>query len=50
VPLDQRGVRCAATLLEAQSPDGFMAWGFFLTVFQKKEYGGDYVVEPWRAR
>jgi hypothetical protein len=23
-----------------------MAWGFFETVFQKKEYGGDYVVEP----
>ena len=23
-----------------------MAWGFFDTVFQKKEYGADYVVEP----
>jgi murein tripeptide amidase MpaA len=46
VPLDQRGGALAATLLEAQSPDGFMAWGFFLTVFQKKEYGADYVVEP----
>jgi murein tripeptide amidase MpaA len=46
VPLDQRGGALAATLLEAQSPDGFMAWGFFLTVFQKKEYGADYIVEP----
>jgi murein tripeptide amidase MpaA len=46
VPLDQRGGALAAMLLEAQSPDGFMAWGFFLTVFQKKEYGADYVVEP----
>ena len=46
VPLDQRGGALAAHLLEAQAPDGFMAWGFFLTVFQKKEYGGDYVVEP----
>ena len=46
VPLDQRGGALAATLLEAQSPDGFMAWGFFHTVFQKKEYGGDYIVEP----
>jgi murein tripeptide amidase MpaA len=46
VPLDQRGGSLAAALLEAQSPDGFMAWGFFLTVFQKKEYGEDYVVEP----
>jgi len=46
VPLDQRGGALAATLLEAQSPDGFMAWGFFHTVFQRKEYGGDYVIEP----
>ena len=46
VPLDQHGGALAAMLLEAQSPDGFMAWGFFLTVFQKKEYGADYVVEP----
>jgi murein tripeptide amidase MpaA len=46
VPLDQRGGALAATLLEAQSPDGFMAWGFFLTVFQRKEYGENYLVEP----
>ena len=46
VPLDQRGGALAAHLLEAQAPDGFMAWGFFLTVFQRKEYGNDYVVEP----
>jgi len=46
VPLDQRGGALAATLLEAQSPDGFLAWGFFNTVFQRKEYGADYVVEP----
>ncbi len=46
VPLDQRGGALAVNLLEAQAPDGFMAWGFFSTVFQKKEYGGDYVVEP----
>jgi hypothetical protein len=46
VPLDQRGGALVANLLEAQAPDGFMAWGFFLTVFQKKEWGADYVVEP----
>lgn len=46
VPLDQRGGPLAVTLLEAQSPDGFLAWGFFSTIFQAKEYGGDYVVEP----
>ncbi|MEQ1833638.1 MAG: M14 family metallopeptidase, partial [Candidatus Eisenbacteria bacterium] len=46
VPLDQRGGPLAVTLFEAQSPDGLLAWGFFNTIFQKKEYGGDYVVEP----
>src|SRR5262249_24444552 len=30
VPCDQRGGALAANLLEAQAPDGFMAWGFFL--------------------
>lgn len=46
VSLEQRGGPLAVTLLEAQSADGFLAWGFFSTIFQKKEYGGDYVVEP----
>src|ERR1041385_5960330 len=46
VPTDQRGGDLVVNLLEAQAPDGFIAWGFFETVFQKKEYGGDYVVEP----
>ena len=46
VPLDQRGGPLAVALLEAQSPDGFLAWGFFSTIFQRKEYGEAYVVEP----
>ena len=46
VPCDQRGGPLVVNLLEAQAPDGFMAWGFFETVFQKKEYGEAYVVEP----
>ena len=46
VPCDQRGGPLAVNLLEAQAPDGFMAWGFFETVFQKKEYGEAYVIEP----
>ena len=46
VPLDQRGGLLAVALLEAQSPDGFLAWGFFSTIFQRKEYGEPYVVEP----
>jgi hypothetical protein len=50
VPMDQRGGLLAVSLLEAQAPDGFLAWGFFSTIFQKKEYGESYVVECWRAR
>jgi hypothetical protein len=46
VPLDQRGGLLAVNLLEAQAPDGFLAWGFFSTIFQRKEYGEAYVVEP----
>ncbi len=46
VPLDQRGGLLAVSLLEAQAPDGFLAWGFFSTIFQRKEYGEPYVVEP----
>jgi len=46
VPLDQRSGALAVNLFEAQAPDGLMAWNFFDTVFQKKEYGEDYVVEP----
>jgi hypothetical protein len=46
VPLDQRGATLAIQLCEAQAPDGFMAWNFFDTVLQYKEYGEDYVVEP----
>jgi murein tripeptide amidase MpaA len=46
VPLDQRGGMLAVSLLEAQAPDGFLAWGFFSTIFQRKEYGESYVVEP----
>jgi len=46
VPLDQRGGLLAVSLLEAQAPDGFLAWGFFSTIFQRKEYGEAYVIEP----
>jgi hypothetical protein len=46
VPADQRSGALVVNLLEAQAPDGLMAWNFFDTIFQKKEYGEDYVVEP----
>ena len=46
VPLDQPGGPLAVQLLEAQGPDGFLAWGFLSTIFQRKEYGEDYVLDP----
>ncbi|MCC6652944.1 MAG: peptidase M14, partial [Candidatus Eisenbacteria bacterium] len=46
VPLDQPSAALAVNLFEAQSPDGLLAWNAFDTIFQKKEYGEDYVMEP----
>jgi len=46
VPLDQRGALMAMNLCEAQAPDGLVAWNYFDTVLQRKEYGEDYVIEP----
>lgn len=46
VPLDQKSALVAIHLFEAQGPDGLMAWNAFDTVFEHKEYGEDYVVEP----
>ncbi len=46
VPLDQRSAMVAVHLFEAQAPDGLMYWNAFDTVFERKEYGEPYVVEP----
>jgi hypothetical protein len=45
VPMDQPGSALAAHLLEPLGPDSFVAWGFFDTVFEQKEYAEPYVVE-----
>ena len=45
VPLDQEAANVAIHLLEPMSPDSFMYWGFFNTIFEQKEYGEGYVVE-----
>jgi murein tripeptide amidase MpaA len=45
VPLDQPGAHVAMYLLEPQSPDSFVAWGFFNAIFEQKEGGEDYVLE-----
>jgi hypothetical protein len=50
IPLDQRSAAVAVNLLEAQAPDGLMYWNVFDTVFEFKEYGEDYIVEPIARR
>jgi hypothetical protein len=45
VPLAQPAARVAVHLLEPDSPDSFVSWGFFNPVFEQKEYGESYVLE-----
>ncbi len=46
VPTDQRTIRVITHLLEPKSPDSFLRWGFFNTIFERKEYFELYVMEP----
>lgn len=45
VNTDQRTVRVIAHLLEPESGDSFMKWGFFNSVLEQKEYFEPYVME-----
>ncbi|MFD1949665.1 M14 family metallopeptidase [Sphingomonas arantia] len=46
VPADQPLEQLAAALLEPESPDGLLAWGFFPEILQRTEYMEAYVVAP----
>ena len=45
VPLAQETANVAIHLLEPNSPDSFVFWGFFNAIFEQKEYGEGYVLE-----
>lgn len=45
VRLNQRLSKVAVQWLEPAGPDSAMAWGFFDSIFEQKEYGEAYVVE-----
>ena len=45
IPLDQTAADVAIHLLEPDSPDSLMFWGFFNTIFEQKEYGEAYILE-----
>jgi hypothetical protein len=49
VPIAQPGAWLAMTLLEPSSTDSLVAWGFFNTAFERKEYMEGYVTERWAA-
>lgn len=45
IPMAQEAANVAIHLLEPDSQDSFMYWGFFSAIFEQKEYGESYVVE-----
>ncbi len=49
VQLNQPLSKVAIQWLEPVAPDSAMAWGFFDTIFEQKEYGEPYVVEKLAA-
>lgn len=50
VPADQPLGDLAVALLEPESNDSFLAWGFFLEVLQRTEYIEGYVLAPLAER
>jgi hypothetical protein len=50
VPADQPLALVAAALLEPESPESLLAWGFFPEILQRTEYMEAYAIEPLAAR
>lgn len=50
VPADQPLALVAAALLEPESPDSLLAWGFFPEILQRTEYIEGYAIEPLARR
>jgi murein tripeptide amidase MpaA len=50
VPVAQRAGKVAMHLLEPEAPDSAVRWGFFLPVFEQKEYFSEFVFEPFARR
>lgn len=45
IPVNQRSAKLIAHLFEPLGPDSFLKWGFFNTIFERKEYVETYVME-----
>ena len=50
VPVAQRAGKVAMHLLEPEAPDSAVRWGFFLPVFEQKEYFSEFVFEPFARK
>jgi hypothetical protein len=46
IPTDQPLGDLVVCLLEPESPDSFLAWGFFPEIFSRTEYIEEYAIEP----
>ena len=46
IPSKQSKIKVLIWLLEAESEDSFLKWGFFNSIFEQKEYVEMYVMEP----
>jgi hypothetical protein len=45
IDMNQRTARVIACIFEPPSPDSYLQWGFFNTIFERKEYFETYVME-----
>jgi len=50
IDMDQPQAKVIAHLLEPKGNGSFLYWGFFDAVFEQKEYGESYVLEPMAAK
>lgn len=49
IPLDQPSANVVIHLLEPNSTDSLVSWGFFNAIFEQKEYFSDYIMEKIAA-
>ncbi len=50
IKTDQRTIRVLVNLLEPKSGDSFLRWGFFNSIFERKEYFESYVMEKYAEK
>ncbi|WP_031499942.1 M14 family metallopeptidase [Bryobacter aggregatus] len=50
VPTNQPLAKLLLNLLEPTAPDSLLKWGSFNTIFEQKEHGADYIMEPLAAK